>query len=125
MVLDNNYKVIEGGFSIGSYDDGSICEVKENFVAYSYKNSYSKIYTVSDTAFKYEVKTHAPGLHLLAPQSAYPAYITNVLDKGTYYFATIFYFTTGEKEEIQPEITLENNVVTVKYKDISKKIILE
>jgi len=125
VVLDNNYKVIEGGFSIGSYDDGSICEVKENFVAYSYKNSYSKLYTVSDTAFKYEVKTHTPGLHLLAPQSAYPAYITNVLDKGTYYFATIFYFTTGEKEEIQPEIKLENNVVTVKYKDISKKIILE
>ncbi len=125
VVLDNSYRVVEGGFSIGSFDDDSVCKATENYVSYSYKNSYSKLYTVSDTYFKYEVKSHAPGLHILAPQSAYPAYVTNVLDKGTYYFASVFYFTTEEKAKIEPEITIEGNVVTVKYKDISKKIILE
>lgn len=125
VVLDNNYKVVEGGFSIGSYDDGYVFDVKDDYGAYKYKNSYSKLYTLSNTSFQYEIKTHAPGLHILAPHSAYPAYVTDVLDKGTYYFASIFYFTTNEISDIQPELSLKDNVVKVKYKDISKEIILE
>jgi hypothetical protein len=124
-VLDNSYRVIEGGFSVGSYDDGTVSELNKQYAAHGYNNSYSKIYTVSETPFSYDIRYHMPGLHILAPQSAYPAYVTSVLDKGVYYFASIFYFTTGEIAQVQPEIFIKNNVVTVKYKDIFKEIVLE
>ena len=125
IVLDNEYRVIEGGFSVGSYDDGAIEEKNEAFVAYRYKNRYSALYTVSETPFKYEIRYNMPGLHILAPQSAYPAYVTDILAKGTYYFASVFYFTTGEISAEKPEITINGNEVYVKYKDVYKKIILE
>ena len=54
-------------------------------------------------------------MHLLCPQSYYPTYFTEVLDKGEYIFATAIYFSTDGKEEESPKITVGKELVNLEY----------
>lgn len=126
VTLANPYKVIEGGFSVGTYDDGSIIDNCDSYASYSDgKKLYSKMYTVSDTPFRYTTMYHMPGQHILAPASGYPAYSTDILDVGTYLFASVFFFTDNDIPETSPEISLEGNTLTVSYKGNEKTIKLD
>lgn len=110
VVLSQAYRVYEGGFCIGVRDDNY--KIKGN--AFVYNDYISKIETVASCDIKYFVNSAQPGMHLLSPQSFYPAYKTDVLEKGEYIFASAFYFATDGKEEISPKIAIQGNKVTVK-----------
>ena len=108
----------EGGFCIGVRDDNY--KIKGN--AFVYNDYISKIETVASCDIKYFVNSAQPGMHLLSPQSFYPAYKTDVLEKGEYIFASAFYFATDGKEEISPKIAIQGNKVTVKQ-ELNEKTI--
>ena len=126
VTLANEYNVIEGGMSVGNYDDGSVIDVTPDYIAYSdNKSRYSKMHTVSDAPFNYSIRYHMPGLHLLAPTSGYPSYTTEILAPGTYRFASVFFYTTEEKDVEMPVISLDGNVLTVNYKDKTWQAVLD
>lgn len=126
VTLSQPYKVIEGGFSVGTFDDGSAITVNEEFVTFSdCKGKISKIKTVASVPTNYRIDYHMPACHILAPVSAYPVYTTAVLEAGEYYFASVFGFTTDGEFGVEPEITLEGNRLHVKHKNTVKDIVLE
>lgn len=126
IVLSQDYKVIEGGFSVGTFDDGYSIESTPEYVKYTDgRGKISAMHTVSETIFRHRISYHNPGMHILAPQSGYPTYVTNYLRPGTYRFASVFYFTTDEMAEKWPEIALEGNVLSVTYGDYSSKIVID
>ena len=128
VVLSREYRVLEGGFSVGTFDDGSVTDITAEYASYSDgKGKISKMRTVSDTPFHYRTNYHMPGMHILAPGSAYPVYVTELLEKGEYRFASVFAFSTLGKidKENEPEITLDGNNLTVKYKGEVKTAVLD
>ena len=124
--LSRPYKVIEGGFSVGTFNDGSVIDINEERAIFTDgKDKKSMISTVSSVPVRYRIDYHMPAMHILAPVSAYPVYTTDVLDAGEYLFASVIGFTTEGDFSVRPEITLAGTKLSVKYKDISKKITLE
>lgn len=115
VTLAQEYYVKEGGFSVGYYNDNN-----ESFIGRecSFSNANgckSSLYTVSSVPFAYKIDRHQPGNHILAPQSAYPVYKTEVLKPGVYYFVTTFFFTTGTADDIKPEVQLDGSTVKISY----------
>jgi len=124
--LSQPYRVIEGGFSIGTFDDGSVIAINEDFATFSdEKGRVSKIKTVASVPTSYRIDYHMPACHILAPVSAYPVYTTDILDAGEYLFASVFGFTTDGEFGEEPEIALDGTKLTVKHKNNVKEIILE
>jgi hypothetical protein len=75
VILSREYKVLEGGFSVGTFDDGSITDIRDGYASYSDgKGKISKMRTVSDTPFHYRTNYHMPGMHILAPGHQYRIY---------------------------------------------------
>jgi hypothetical protein len=118
VTLKQPYIVVEGGFSVGFSDDGFTAD--ENRIVYG--NMLSVIYAEADIPVKYTYKRIHPGLHLLKPQAYYPSYTTGVLEEGTYVFVSTVGFFTDGKEGERPEISRENNIITVRQKGIVRKI---
>ncbi len=113
VTLASPYKVREGGFSVGVSDDGyGATRTAEYIEATDGRGKRSGMHTVSDTVFSYRLHRHNPGMHLLAPQSIYPTYFTNVLPTGEYRFATVFWIST-EGDVTPPEIFLADDELTV------------
>ena len=120
VVLAQKYSVSEGGFSIGVKDDGY--NISENLL--TYRNFASKILLTSDCKAKYNVKRGQPGMHLLCPQSLYPAYQTGALEAGEYLFVTSVYFSTDGKEEPAPQISIDQTTVTITLNNTQKTVMV-
>lgn len=127
--LTQPYRVIEGGFSVGTFDDGAVIKTTDSSVSVSYEykgvTKKSTLHTVASVPVNYRVDYHMPSLHLLAPSSAYPVFTTDILEKGEYLFASLFAFSTEGDAPDEPSVELNGCELTVSYKDIHKKIILE
>ena len=118
--LANEYRVIEGGFSLGYFDDNNTFCADENGACFMRADgAKSRLYTVSDTPFTYKRRNHHPGMHIMAPQSAYPTFETDILQEGTYYFVSVFALFTDKQ---MPTVLLNDNTCYIKYKNIEKTI---
>ncbi|MBP3370066.1 MAG: DUF2264 domain-containing protein [Clostridia bacterium] len=118
VTLSRRYMICEGGFSIGVRSDAY--RMLRNTALY--ENKVSKIEVTTDVPVKYSVLASHPGMHLLCPQSIYPCYETDVLDKGEYIFACAVYFSTDGKQEPSPEISINGNKATVKQGNTVKTV---
>ena len=113
VTLSREYFVLEGGFSIGLLDDDFFAG--KGIV--TYKNQVSTISVISDVHCELGNEAAHPGMHLLKPRSIYPCYQSDILQAGTYYFATIVYFSTdGKTEEMKPNIRFGSSNIYVSYK---------
>lgn len=120
ITLSNEYRIIEGGFSLGYFDDNNTFTANDKGACVMRADgAKSRMYTVSGTPFKYVRRNHHPGMHIMAPQSAYPAFETDVLPKGIYYFVSAFALLTDEE---MPCICVENDICRIKYRDLEKTI---
>ena len=61
-------------------------------------------------------------MHLLCPQSLYPAYQTGALEAGEYLFVTSVYFSTDGKEEPAPQISIDQTTVTITLNNTKKAV---
>jgi hypothetical protein len=123
VTLSQPYKILQGGFSVGPWDDGSESDFGQSAWYTDGKGKFSLIHTVSQTPFRYCIKRHTPGLHLLAPQSGYPAYTTDVVEAGTYRLASVFYFGNHLPETL-PQLTLEQNRLAVTFQNRQEQMLL-
>lgn len=109
VTLSREYSVSEGGFSIGIWDDYRESKSTEHGFQVSSNELESSISTVSNVSFKYTEMRPQPGMHLLAPFAVYPAYRTDVLEAGTYIFASVFKINKAGKGEELPTISLHGD----------------
>lgn len=125
VTLMRPYRIIEGGFSVGIFDDGYATDISDSRITFTDgKARTSTLSTVASVPIRYRVDYHMPAMHILAPASAYPVYTTDVLEKGEYYFASVFGFSTVGEYEDHPEITLSGDRLYVKFMDEEKTIVL-
>ena len=117
VVLSRPYRVREGGYSIGLDDDSY---TYENGVL-KYRDLSSAIVPVSNTDFRLRLETHTPERHILAPQSKYPVYETDLLQPGEYVFASAVSFSQGDEYEL-PLLSLKKHVLTVFWLGEERKI---
>lgn len=123
VTLANEYRVIEGGFSLGYFDDNNIFSADDSGACFMRADgAKSRMYTVSSAPFAYRRRNHHPGMHIMAPQSSYPTFETEVLPAGTYYFVSVFALLTDEE---MPAVLLKDDICRIKYRDLEKTIKLK
>ena len=118
VTLSREYSVSEGGFAIGLWDDFRESEkTGQGFVIRSHELE-SCISTAANVSFGYTEMRPQPGMHLMAPYAAYPAYRTGMLEAGTYLFASVIgIHKVGQGQKLPgisidgDEILLDGNVV--------------
>lgn len=112
VVLSQPYMVLEGGFSVGVFDD--------HFYAGAGKVSagdeISTISVLSDVPCTLANEAAHPGMHLLKPRSLYPCYRTRPLPAGAYRFAVTVYYATDGRQEVPPRITMRADRVKISYR---------
>lgn len=118
VTLKNPYIVMEGGFSIGLLCDNYISEESR----ISYGDYRSSIRVFCKEKITYTPKKSHPGMHLLAPQSIYPAYQTEVLAPGEYLFCSIVYFSADGKWTKEPEVLVGDGEVRITMSGAEKTI---
>ena len=124
--LGQSYRITEGGFSVGLYNDNHNNVIEKNSCTVMDNNGkQSRLSVFTDQNIKYTVLRHHHGMHILAPQSEYPAYTTDVLEKGTYYFATLCSFTDNISFPELPCVKLCGNVLKIRYGKKNKHFVLE
>lgn len=116
VTLSREYSVSEGGFAVGLWDDYRESEAAEQGFIVKTKTLESYISTASDAKLVYCEMRPNPGMHLMAPYSAYPAYRTDPLPAGKYVFASVFGIHKLGKGS-QPVVKLDGNIV---YLDMEK-----
>lgn len=107
--LSREYIVFEGGFTLGVRNDG----YKEYGNRAEYGKNVSEITVYTELKTEYVIERSHPGMHLLAPQSIYPAYRTDALKKGEYLIATLVYFATDGIIEEKPVVEISGKRITV------------
>lgn len=107
VTLSRSYRVCEGGFSIGLWDDFRRFDSGEEGVLLTGSGLKSAMKTVSDVSFDYTEMQPQPGMHLSAPFAAYPAFRTGILSKGTYVFASVFGIHRSQAETVFPQLALD------------------
>ena len=110
VTLSREYSVSEGGFAVGLWDDYRESEAAEQGFTVKTKELESYISTASDAKLGYCEMRSNPGMHLMAPYAAYPAYRTGLLHAGKYVFASVFGIHKPGKGS-QPVVELEGNIV--------------
>ncbi|MBQ7475610.1 MAG: DUF2264 domain-containing protein [Clostridia bacterium] len=108
VTLSRPYRIREGGYPIGVFDDAYSFEDG----VMRYRGAFSAIRTVSSVPVRYRLETHCPERHILAPQSRYPVYETDELDAGEYFFASVFSYSEGRIEPL-PSLSLKDGVVRI------------
>ena len=117
--LSRPYIVREGGFSIGTLDDGYTFSAGR----LSYKGAVSEISVVSNCETRYELQKIHPGMHNLCPLAYYPNWRTkSELNSGEYIFVTSVFFSDTKEPTERPEVKIEGSVVTVTFDGKVKKI---
>lgn len=107
--LSRPYIIKEGGFTVGTNDD----DYKAEGSSVTKGKAMSKIEALFQGPVRYSPYGTHPGMHLLNPQAIYPAYTTEVLEKGEYIIGCkVLYTSTGNAGET-PQVTIKDNKVTV------------
>lgn len=119
VILSQPYYVMEGGFSLGRYDDYAPFEADGNYACLKnekYKSWMTTKANLNVTMSKGETQS---GFHMYAPLASYPMYKTaEPLEKGEYVFASIFGITDISEDVKLPEIKICDNYVEVEGKRI-------
>ena len=111
VTLSREYSVSEGGFAIGLWDDFRESEkTGQGFVIRSHELE-SCISTASNVSFSYTEMRPQPGMHLMAPYAAYPAYRTGMLEAGTYLFASVIGIHKVGQGQKLPRISIDGDEV--------------
>lgn len=97
--LSQPYYVREGGFSLGRWDDYCPKEIQENELWISGHEYVSAIKATATVPLKLMAADVQAGYHLYAPLASYPAYGTELLNPGIYWFASGFMFAKKGSEE--------------------------
>ncbi len=111
IVLSREYRVREGGFALGRWDDKCETATGEDFISVS-NSRYSSAMKVwcSCPVMVFRESSQA-GYHLYAPLASYPAWKTGVLLPGEYHVITVFaVFPKGEEEELVSPVTFIEEV---------------
>ncbi len=106
--LSRAYRVCEGGFSLGLWDDYYEVGEKEGGFCVESHELKSFMTTVSSVPFSYAVMKPQPGMHMMAPFALYPAYRTALLEAGEYLFASVFGVHRRGQSGKAPRIRLES-----------------
>lgn len=121
VTLSQEYTVREGGFSVPLWNDYHTETLKNNVYTMENGNLYSVMSAVATVPISYSECKPQPAMHLLAPLSRFPAYETELLSAGTYYFACA-YSIGSQKENSLPRIVLSEDALTVTQKGETRKI---
>lgn len=114
VTLSQPYLVCEGGFSVGVLDDDFSAEAG----VVRCRGQYSSIAVTASVPCTLCSEASHPGMHLLKPRAIYPCYQSGILERGTYIFAAaVYYSTDGRQEEPAPQIAINENTVTICYRD--------
>lgn len=117
VILSQTYKLCEGGYSLGIWDDYRIT-VKTNG-GFTVKNRVleSILYTAASTEIQFRESKHQPGMHMLAPFSVYPTYASDLLDAGIYLFASVVAVRNIGTADNIPTVSLDGSTVFLTYPD--------
>jgi hypothetical protein len=106
ITLSRQYRVREGGFALGRWDDERKAVFKPGFAMVSNRRytSVMKVWCSCPTTVFLE--SSQAGYHLYAPLASYPAWRTDVLPEGEYCAISVFaVFPIGEEEELPDPVT--------------------
>ena len=84
IVLSREYRVMEGGFALGRWDDDCQTNLENNSASVSNSMHTSAMKVWCDSPVKVFRKSPQAGYHLYAPLAAYPAWQTEILPAGEY-----------------------------------------
>ncbi len=111
IVLSREYRVREGGFALGRWDDDCETALAEDFASVSnsrYTSAMRVWCSCPVTVFR---ESSQAGYHLYAPLASYPAWRTAVLPAGEYHVITVCaVFPKGHEEELPPPISFYREV---------------
>ena len=113
VTLSQEYRVREGGYSVGLWDDYRESQKETNGFSIWNKKLISHLFTVSDVPICFEERRPQPGMHLLAPFAAYPLYRTELLKKGSYLFASVVGIHDAPYDLPLPTISKNGGNITV------------
>jgi len=126
VTLSQKYIVGEGGFSVGAYNDENVFDITDRHCSVKSSSGLkSSVSSVATCRLNFSCEEQQPGSHILAPISFVPAYNTDILEPGVYYFASVFFFTSDKVPDKYPEISLKGSMLSLCYKEITKTINLE
>ena len=111
VTLSRPYGVREGGFCIGVTDDSS--QYRDGILTYG--STVSKIRVISNCETKLELQRIHPGMHNLRPLALFPTWKSKILPAGEYLFATTVFFSTDKQPAEEPNVTLSESSVTVRF----------
>ncbi len=118
VTLSREYAIREGGFSLGLWDDHRESGSRDGAFFLQDRTHISLLSAQASVPIRYDVKRPQPGMHLLAPFAAYPAYSTTPLPAGCYRFAVVLGICERNAPYQLPEITIQENGVSVTYNGI-------
>ena len=103
IVLSREYRVREGGFSLGRWDDNCETTLAEDSASVSNSLYTSALRVWGSCPVKVFRESSQAGYHLYAPLASYPAWRTEVLSPGEYRFLSAFAVWHKGKEEKLPD----------------------
>ena len=112
VVLSQPYRVREGGFCVPQKTDLKHTQCTADTACVQADNFGSLLKTTGTVTQTLQVRSVQPGMHLLAPMACYPAWQSDVLAAGIYYFASLLALGTQLPATLpQLDISGENVVV--------------
>lgn len=121
VVLSQEYVIREGGFSVPLWNDYHTETLKDNVYTMENGSLFSLMSAVATVPISYCECKPQPAMHLLAPLSRFPAYTTELLDEGTYYFACVYYVGSKMIADL-PCLQLSDNALLVTKNDETYEI---
>ena len=112
--LSQPYRVREGGFCLPHHTDEKLVRTDGASACVSAGGRHSALRVAGSVPVHPQVRGLTPGMNLMAPMAACPAWQTDVLQPGEYVFATLFSFADGPEEPL-PSPVLKGERVTVEY----------
>lgn len=93
VVMSQPYRVTEGGFSAGRWNDREESDKGSDWIALRTDEGYSWLRSYTPDAVQLAGRSIQPGMHLLCPIAQYPCYSTELLEPGTYVFVSSFFYS--------------------------------
>jgi hypothetical protein len=117
VTLSQEYRIYEGGFSVGLWDDYRESRAEGSGFSLWNRELISHIGTAASVSVKFAERRPQPGMHLLAPFAAYPAYRTEILPAGEYLFASVVGIHDRDAAVALPTVVLDGSDVILTMGD--------
>ena len=93
--LSQRYRVVEGGFSVGRWNDREVSTAAGDWTAIASDAGYSWMCTYTPELVELGARPIHPGMHLYFPMAKYPCFSTRTeLDEGVYIFISCFFYSS-------------------------------